>query len=90
MVDLLYRPDDADDEVRLMFEQLRTEFVRECGSTNHGGTLDTGGMLFVNGATWAHALDAIARLLAMDRAALLTEAERVALDRRASSQGMLV
>jgi hypothetical protein len=32
---------------------------------------------------------AVALLLAMDRAALLTEAERAALDRRASSQGML-
>jgi hypothetical protein len=44
----------------------------------------------VNGVTWAHALDAVARLLAMDRAALLTEAERAALDRRASSQGVFV
>ena len=60
------------------------------GFTNHGGTLDTGGMLFVNGVTWAHALDAVARLLAMDRAALLTEAERAALDRRISPQGVLV
>jgi hypothetical protein len=90
MVDLLYRPDDADDEVRLIFEQLRAEFGREFGFTNHGGTLDTGGMLFVNGVTWAHALDAVARLLAMDRAALLTDAERAALDRRASPQGVLI
>ena len=60
------------------------------GFTNHGGTLDTGGMLFVNGVTWAHALDAVARLLAMDRGALLTEAERAALGRRASPQGVLV
>jgi phosphoketolase len=60
------------------------------GFTNHGGTLDTGGMLFVNGVTWAHALDAVARLLGMDRAALLTEAERAALDHRASPQGVLI
>jgi phosphoketolase len=60
------------------------------GFTNHGGTLDTGGMLFVNGVTWAHALDAVARLLAMDRAALLTDAERAALDHRASPQGVLI
>jgi len=34
--------------------------------------------------------DAVARLLAMDRAALLTDAERAALDRRASPQGVLI
>ena len=60
------------------------------GFTNHGGTLDTGGMLFVNGVTWAHALDAVARLLAMDRAALLTDPERAALDGRASPHGVLI
>ena len=59
------------------------------GFTNHGGTLDTPGMLFVNGATWAHVLDTVARLLAMDRAALLTDAEQAALDHRASPQGVL-
>lgn len=60
------------------------------GFSNHGGTLDTGGMLFVNGVTWAHALDAVARLLAMDRAALLTDLERAALDGRASPHGVLI
>jgi phosphoketolase len=60
------------------------------GFANHGGTFDTGGLLFVNGATWAHGLDAVARLLAMDRAALLSDAERRALDRRISPQGVLV
>ncbi len=59
------------------------------GFTNHGGTLDTDGMLFVNGATWAHAVEVVARLLGMDRAALLTADERAALDRRVSPQGVL-
>lgn len=60
------------------------------GFTNHGGTLDTAGMLFVNGVTWAHAVDAVGRLLELDRAALLTEAERAALDGRESPQGVLI
>jgi len=47
-------------------------------------------MFFVNRTTWAHALDAVARALAMDRAALLTEPERAALDHRASPQGVLI
>lgn len=32
------------------------------GYSNHGGTLDTSGMLFVNCCPWAHAVDAVARL----------------------------
>ncbi|MEX2221247.1 MAG: xylulose 5-phosphate 3-epimerase [Candidatus Rokuibacteriota bacterium] len=60
------------------------------GFINHGGTLDTPGMLFVNGATWAHVLDVVARLLAMDRVALLTDEEQAALDHRVSPQGVLI
>lgn len=33
------------------------------GFSNRGGTLDTRGMLFVNGASWAHVLEASAKLL---------------------------
>jgi phosphoketolase len=60
------------------------------GFTNHGGTLDTGGMLFVNGVTWAHAVERVASLLAIDPATLLTHEEQAALDRRTSPQGILI
>jgi phosphoketolase len=59
------------------------------GYTNHGGTLDVAGMLFVNGCTWAHALDHVARLLGKPRDELLTAEEQAALDRRASLQSVL-
>ena len=35
------------------------------GFANQGGTLDIAGMLFVNGASWAHAVEAAARLLGL-------------------------
>jgi phosphoketolase len=60
------------------------------GFTNHGGTLDTGGMLFVNGVTWAHAVERVASLLAIDPATLLTREEQAALARRTSPQGILI
>jgi phosphoketolase len=60
------------------------------GFANHGGTLSVGGLLFVNGATWAHGLDHAARLLGMPREELLTEGERRALDGQASPEGMIV
>ena len=60
------------------------------GFTNHGGTLDTAGMLFVNRATWAHVVAAVARLRGIDRGTLLTDAEQAALDGHASPQGLLI
>ena len=60
------------------------------GFTNHGGTLDVGGMLFVNGATWAHAVAAAARLLEIDRGQLLTGEEQAALDHHRSPEGVIV
>ncbi|MGH7265199.1 MAG: xylulose 5-phosphate 3-epimerase, partial [Candidatus Rokuibacteriota bacterium] len=60
------------------------------GYTNHGGTLSVGGLLFVNRATWAHVLEAVARVTGLPRAALLTEAELAALDRRAQPVGVIV
>ncbi len=59
------------------------------GFTNHGGTLDVPGMLFVNRATWAHAVEAAARVLGIDRADLLSEDELAVLDRRASPEGVI-
>ena len=57
------------------------------GFINHGGTLDTAGMLFVNRATSVHVVEAVARLLGIDRATLLSDAEQAALDHRASPPG---
>jgi phosphoketolase len=60
------------------------------GYANQGGTLSIEGLLFVNGASWAHALQAVARLLDLPREALLDEPERLALDGRASPEGVVV
>lgn len=50
------------------------------GYINRGGTLDVDGLMFANRCTWAHALDAAARVLALPREALLTPAELAAVD----------
>jgi phosphoketolase len=60
------------------------------GYANQGGTLSIEGLLFLNGASWAHAVQAAARLLALPREALLDEAERRALDGQASPEGVVV
>ena len=60
------------------------------GFVNHGGTLSIEGLLFVNRATWAHAVEAAARLLGIPREHVLDEPERAALDGRASPEGVIV
>jgi len=60
------------------------------GFINLGGTLSIEGMLFVNRASWAHALEAAARLLDVPRERLLDEAECAALDGFASPEGVIV
>jgi phosphoketolase len=60
------------------------------GYTNHGGTLSVGGLLFVNRATWAHVLAAVARVTGLARAALLTDGELAALERRAQPAGVIL
>ncbi|MGH7393499.1 MAG: xylulose 5-phosphate 3-epimerase, partial [Candidatus Rokuibacteriota bacterium] len=60
------------------------------GFRNQGATLSVGGMLFVNRATWAHCLDAVAVVCGLDRAALLSPDEMAALDHRASPHGTLI
>ena len=60
------------------------------GYANQGGTLSIEGLQFVNRASWAHAVDAAARLLDLARESLLDEAERRALDGRASPEGVIV
>ena len=59
------------------------------GFVNQGATLDVEGMLFVNRATWAHAVDAASRLLDVARDELLTADEQAALDHRRSPEGVL-
>jgi phosphoketolase len=60
------------------------------GYRNAGGTLDTPGMLMVNGCTWAHVVDAAARHLAVDSSELLRREERDALAGRIPPQGVVI
>ncbi len=59
------------------------------GYTAAGGTLGLDELLFVNGSSWAHAVDAVRHLLGVERHALLTDEEIAALDRRRSPEGIL-
>lgn len=60
------------------------------GYLNEGGTLNTPGMLFRNRCTWAHCLDAVARLLKLPREQVLREEELDALDGRRSPHGIII
>ncbi len=60
------------------------------GYAARGGTLSPPGLLFVNRATWAHCLEAVARLLDLGREALLTSDELAALDGRRSPHGVVI
>jgi phosphoketolase len=60
------------------------------GYVSHGGTLTTEGLLFVNRASWAHVLDALARTRGSDPAEWLTPDELDALAGRRSPMGVIV
>lgn len=60
------------------------------GYRNVGGTLATGGLLFINGCTWAHALAEAARLLALPQEALLSPEELAALAGQRSPEGVII
>jgi phosphoketolase len=60
------------------------------GYTNHGGTLSTQGMAFVNRCSWAHCLRAAGRLLQIPDIELLSEDERQALDGKRSAHGVIL
>jgi phosphoketolase len=60
------------------------------GFINHGGTLDVGGMLFVNRCTWAHVLVESARLLRIDDTELLSDREADAINGKASPHGVVI
>ncbi len=59
------------------------------GYRNQGGTFDEDGMMFVNGQSWAHVVDAAGRLAGIPRERILDEAERRVLDGQASPNGVL-
>ena len=59
------------------------------GSTNHGDTLDTAGMLFVNRLSWAHVLKVCARSMAIDLLQLRDEPEIDTLEGRRDPQGTI-
>lgn len=59
---------------------LGAAHTRALGYRNCGGTLDTFGMLFANGCTWAHGVDAVAEMLETAPNKWLSGAERQAID----------
>ena len=58
------------------------------GYTNHGGTLDTAGMLFVNRISWAHIVRIAAHSLNLNPQEVLEEAEIDALEGRVNPQSV--
>lgn len=52
------------------------------GYISRGGTLDVPGMLFANRCSWAHLIEAAARISGWDRDSLLASAEQAAVDGR--------
>jgi len=52
------------------------------GFINRGGTLDVPGLLFANRSTWAHVVDAGARVLGLARTSLLSDEELATIDGR--------
>lgn len=60
------------------------------GYTNHGGTLDTDGMLFVNRQSWAHIVRVAAHSLYINPAEVLENEEIDALEGRANPQSVFL
>ncbi|MDQ3856209.1 MAG: xylulose 5-phosphate 3-epimerase, partial [Chloroflexota bacterium] len=63
--------------------------TRALGYINHGGTLDTPGMLFANRCTWAHALQEVATGLDIDPTSLLAPDELGAVRGEASPASVM-
>lgn len=53
--------------------------TRYLGYRNRGGTLDTAGLLFANGATWAHIVAEACKAAGLDSAGYLSKEELMAL-----------
>jgi len=60
------------------------------GYINHGGTLDTAGMLFVNRLSWAYIVLAAANILQLNPKKVLAPAEIEALEGRINPQSVFV
>jgi len=59
------------------------------GYASAGGTLGVEGLLFVNRCSWAHCVDAVARMLGIARETVLDPEEIAALDHRRSPDGVI-
>ena len=55
------------------------QWTRYLGYRNRGGTLDTAGLLFANGATWAHIIVETCKATGLDVAGFLSKEELLAL-----------
>lgn len=64
--------------------------LKVLGFRNQGGTLDTPGMLFVNGCSWAHCVSEAAHLLDLPVQEVLMEHELAALRGEAAPQGIII
>jgi phosphoketolase len=64
--------------------------TRVLGYAGAGGTLGLEQLLFVNGCSWAHAVDAAAGVLGVARETVLDSDEIAALDRRRSPEGVII
>jgi phosphoketolase len=60
------------------------------GYTNHGGTLDTAGMLFVNRLSWAHIVRVAAHSLFINPKEVLEDDEIDALEGRVNPQSVFM
>jgi len=60
------------------------------GYTNHGGTLDTAGMLFVNRLSWAHIVRVAAHSLHINPKEVLEDDEIDALEGRVNPQSVFL
>ena len=60
------------------------------GYRNEGCTLDTPGMLMVNGCTWAHVVQAVGRLTEVPQDWMLSSKDRAAINGECSPQGILI
>jgi len=81
------RPEVMAGVLRPLDTGRRTVFL---GYANHGGTLDTAGMLFVNRLSWAHVVRAAMRSLGVDLAQLLDRDEIDAIEGRRNPGGLIV
>lgn len=64
--------------------------VSQFGFFNHGGTLSSDGLLYINQSSWAHVLRDAAANIGFEESKVLTQEERDALDCKRSPDGVIV